>query len=125
MFFGRRSSGLALSPLERRRANFTPKAEWLNIPHWHLLCLLLSLFAVNTVSAVNSTRHISQYAHTAWRIQDGVFSGAPNAITQTTDGYVWIGTQAGLLRFDGVRFAPWTFPNGKVHGANRTPSKRS
>ena len=113
MFFGRRSSGLALSPLERRRANFTPKAEWLNIPHWHLLCLLLSLFAVSTVSAVNSTRHISQYAHTAWRIQDGVFSGAPNAITQTTDGYVWIGTQAGLLRFDGVRFAPWTFPNGK------------
>jgi hypothetical protein len=34
----------------------------------------------------------SQCAHTAWRIQDGVFSGAPNAITQTTDGYLWIGT---------------------------------
>ena len=113
MFFGRRSSGLALSLLERRRANFAPKAERLNIPHWHLLCLLLFLFAVSTVSAVNPTRHISQYAHTAWRIQDGVFSGAPNAITQTTDGYIWIGTQAGLLRFDGVRFAPWTFPNGK------------
>jgi len=104
---------LALSLLERRRANFAPKAERLNIPHWHLLCLLLFLFAVSTVSAVNPTRHISQYAHTAWRIQDGVFSGAPNAITQTTDGYIWIGTQAGLLRFDGVRFAPWTFPNGK------------
>jgi signal transduction histidine kinase/ligand-binding sensor domain-containing protein len=85
----------------------------LNIPHWHLLCLLFFLFAVSSVSAVNPTRHISQYAHTAWRIQDGVFSGAPNAITQTTDGYIWIGTQAGLLRFDGVRFAPWTFPNGK------------
>ena len=113
MFFGRRSSGLALNPLERRRANFAPKAERLNIPHWYLLCLLLFLFAVSTVSAVNPTRHISQYAHTAWRIQDGVFSGAPNAITQTTDGYIWIGTQAGLLRFDGVRFAPWTFPNGK------------
>jgi len=29
------------------------------------------------------------------------------------DGYLWIGTQAGLLRFDGVRFVPWTPPDGK------------
>jgi len=113
MFFGRRSSGLALSPLERRRANSACKAERLNIPHWYSLSLLLFLFAVSTVSAVNPTRLISQYAHTAWRIQDGVFSGAPNAITQTRDGYLWIGTQAGLLRFDGFRFVPWTFPDGK------------
>jgi ligand-binding sensor domain-containing protein len=63
--------------------------------------------------AVDPTRHISQYAHTAWRIQDGVFSGTPNAISQTTDGYLWIGTQAGLVRFDGVRFVPWIPPDGK------------
>jgi len=42
-----------------------------------------------------------------WRLQDGVFSGGPLAIAQTTDGYLWIGTQHGLLRFDGVRFVPW------------------
>jgi ligand-binding sensor domain-containing protein len=85
----------------------------LNIPPRHFLCILLFLFAVNSVWAVDPTRHISQYAHTAWRIQDGVFSGAPNAISQTTDGYLWIGTQAGLVRFDGVRFVPWTPPDGK------------
>jgi ligand-binding sensor domain-containing protein len=82
-------------------------------PRWHFLWLSLFLFAVNSAWAVDPTRHISQYAHTAWRIQDGVFSGAPNAISQTTDGYMWIGTQAGLVRFDGVRFVPWTPPDGK------------
>jgi streptogramin lyase len=56
---------------------------------------------------------MTQYAHMAWRIQDGFFNGVPTAIAQTTDGYLWIGTQAGLLRFDGVRFVPWKPTNGK------------
>ena len=49
--------------------------------------------------ALNPDRRISQYSHSAWRTQDGFFNGAPNAITQTADGYLWIGTQAGLMRF--------------------------
>ena len=102
-----------MSPLEKRRADSAPKAERSNIPRGHFLSLLLFLFAVSSVWAVDPSRHITQYAHTAWRIQDGVFSGAPNTITQTADGYLWIGTQAGLLRFDGVRFVPWTSPDGK------------
>jgi len=50
---------------------------------------------------------ISQYGHRIWRIQDGYLPGPPEDITQTKDGYLWIGTDLGLLRFDGVRFAPW------------------
>jgi PAS domain S-box-containing protein len=57
--------------------------------------------------ALDPDLRISQYAHTARRLRDGTFPGTPTAITQTTDGYVWIGTLAGLLRFDGVRFVPW------------------
>ena len=53
------------------------------------------------------TGRISQYAHSAWRMQDGPFGSAPNTITQTTDGYVWIGTMSGISRFDGVRFVSW------------------
>jgi len=63
--------------------------------------------------ALDPDRRISQYAHTAWRVRDGAFAGAPSAITQTNDGYVWIGTLAGLLRFDGVRFVPFAPPIGK------------
>jgi len=76
------------------------------------LCVLLLALAASPLRAVDPNRHISQYAHTAWRIQDGVFRGAPFAITQTSDGYIWIGTVSGLVRFDGVRFVPWVSTDG-------------
>src|ERR1700756_5177041 len=77
------------------------------------LILFCCVLACPCAHAVDPDRRISQYAHTAWRVRDGVFSGTPSAITQTTDGYVWIGTMGGLLRFDGVRFVRWTPPAGK------------
>jgi len=75
---------------------------------------LLFFYLSTSLWAVDPGRHISQYAHKAWRIQDGVFSGAPSAITQTADGYLWIGTQNGLFRFDGVRFVPFFPANGQL-----------
>jgi ligand-binding sensor domain-containing protein len=72
---------------------------------------LIGLITSN-VQALDPTRAISQYAHTAWRNRDGYFASAPSAITQTEDGYIWVGTAAGLLRFDGVRFTAWTAPKG-------------
>ena len=75
---------------------------------------LAALVLITTpVTALDPSRQISQYAHTAWRIEDGAFSGTPNAIAQSTDGYLWIGTDAGLMRFDGVRFVPWVPPDGR------------
>ncbi|MGA9861144.1 MAG: two-component regulator propeller domain-containing protein [Terriglobales bacterium] len=87
--------------------------------------LLVWSFAVSCTApagALDPNRQISQYAHTAWRIQDGFFSGTPQAITQTKDGYLWIGTEAGLVRFDGVRFVPWTAPEGKQLPSTRIHS---
>jgi len=62
---------------------------------------------------LDSSRKISQYGHNMWRIQDGYLPATPEAIAQTSDGYLWIGTDAGLVRFDGVRFVPWTSPKGE------------
>jgi ligand-binding sensor domain-containing protein len=73
-----------------------------------LICLILP-----SARALDPTRAISQYAHTAWRLQDGYLSGIPNSIVQTSDGYLWIGTWGALFRFDGVRFVPWTAPKGQ------------
>ena len=65
-------------------------------------------------AALDPTSHISQYGHTVWRVRDGYFGGAaPVAITQTTDGYIWVGTAAGLYRFDGVSFVRWSSPFGE------------
>ena len=76
------------------------------------LSLLLLCFGTS-VWAVDPSQRITQYAHTAWRIQDGIFSGEPTAIAQTTNGYLWIGTPNGLMRFDGVRFSPWVSVDGQ------------
>jgi signal transduction histidine kinase/ligand-binding sensor domain-containing protein len=66
------------------------------------------------VSAAPYVQRLTQYGHSAWHVQDGLF-GSPNGITQTKDGYLWIGTDAGLVRFDGVRFVPWNdFPDGSI-----------
>ena len=77
--------------------------------------LVLALVWLNPISAwaVDPSRYLSQYAHTAWRIQDGFFTGSPTAVVQTQDGYLWIGTLTGLLRFDGVRFIRWTAAKGE------------
>jgi signal transduction histidine kinase/ligand-binding sensor domain-containing protein len=90
-----------------------------------LLCFPLLLSTVELVHAVDPTRHISQYGHTAWRMQDGVFNSTPNVITQTPDGYLWIGTQAGLVRFDGARFVPGTTPAGQPLPDAKITSLRS
>jgi len=70
-------------------------------------------FVLGPAWGVNPDSRISQYGHTAWRIQDGVFNGSPIVITQTADGYLWIGTNIGLVRFDGVRFTTWNPPAGR------------
>jgi ligand-binding sensor domain-containing protein len=80
-----------------------------------ILALLAILFvpSADRTFALDQTSHVSQYGHSVWRIQDGAFRGAPNAIVQTKDGYLWIGTDGGLVRFDGVRFVPWSPPPGE------------
>ena len=60
--------------------------------------------------ALNPSLDISQYAHTSWRIRDGFAKGQITAIAQTPDGYLWLGTEFGLIRFDGVRNVPWRPP---------------
>ena len=41
-----------------------------------------------------------------WRVADGLPSDSVTAIIQTRDGFIWIGTDAGLVRFDGDKFSP-------------------
>jgi signal transduction histidine kinase/ligand-binding sensor domain-containing protein len=76
-----------------------------------LVCVMLTWCP--RAFALNPTLDVSQYAHTAWRIREGFTKGAINAIAQTADGYLWLGTEVGLLRFDGVRNVPWQPPAGE------------
>jgi signal transduction histidine kinase/ligand-binding sensor domain-containing protein len=68
--------------------------------------------------ALDPSLDINQYAHTAWRVRDGFAKGFIYAIAQTPDGYLWLGTEFGLLRFDGVRAVAWTPPGGQLPSNN-------
>ena len=62
---------------------------------------------------LNPSLDISQYAHTSWTVRDGYSLGAVFAMAQTPDGYLWLGSEFGLFRFDGVRFMRWQPPAGQ------------
>ena len=80
--------------------------------------LVLALSEAISGKALDDGLTVSQFAHTEWLLQDGYFSGRPNVITQTRDGYLWIGTRSGLMRFDGARFFPWKSPDGGTLPSN-------
>src|SRR6266852_9806654 len=66
--------------------------------------------------AADLARSITQFTHTAWSAKDGI-PGPVRAIAQTRDGYLWLGTDAGLYRFDGLRFTPYEIDTAPPHGA--------
>jgi signal transduction histidine kinase/ligand-binding sensor domain-containing protein len=47
---------------------------------------------------------MSQYLHDKWGVERGFLGGVVYAISQSADGYLWIGTERGLVRFDGFNF---------------------
>jgi signal transduction histidine kinase/ligand-binding sensor domain-containing protein len=63
--------------------------------------------------ALDPSLDISQYAHASWKIRDGFSKGIITSFAQTPDGYLWLGTELGLLRFDGVRSVAWQPPPGE------------
>jgi ligand-binding sensor domain-containing protein/signal transduction histidine kinase len=66
-----------------------------------LLCVLLSF----TASALDPSRNVFQYNCQTWTRQNGLPANGVTAITQTRDGYLWLGTGVGLVRFDGSEFS--------------------
>jgi signal transduction histidine kinase/ligand-binding sensor domain-containing protein len=87
-------------------------------PHRTILCAVLcilfaNVFLARSTFAVDSLGRLSQYGHSAWRVQDGIFGGAPSSVVQTKDGFLWIGTRSGLYRFDGAQFTPFMSPSGE------------
>jgi ligand-binding sensor domain-containing protein/signal transduction histidine kinase len=77
-----------------------------------LVCFVV-LVGSRQAAALDPSIRLTQYAHRTWTVRDGYFSGAVQAIAQTADGYLWIGSFAGLSRFDGVRFVSFEQATGK------------
>jgi signal transduction histidine kinase/ligand-binding sensor domain-containing protein len=83
-----------------------------------LLCFVCAAGA----NALDPSRSLSQYVHKSWNADNGFLGGTVYAICQSQDGYLWFGTERGLVRFDGVDFSliqrpvPNFGPIGAVRG---------
>jgi signal transduction histidine kinase/ligand-binding sensor domain-containing protein len=83
------------------------------------ITLGIALVVCPRAFASGSPLDVSQYAHMSWRVRDGFVTGIISSIAQTPDGYLWLGTEFGLVRFDGVQPKPWPLPAGQRLPANR------
>src|SRR5262245_27049501 len=88
-----------LDTLERARA-----------PRPAAIALAILLAACPCAFALDPALDVSQYAHTSWKIREGFTKGVITSMAQTPDGYLWLGTEFGLVRFDGVRTLSWQPP---------------
>lgn len=78
-----------------------------------------AIFFFITVSAwaLDPSRHLFQYNWRNWTRQNGLPVNGINALAQTSDGYLWLGTAEGLIRFDGVEFETMEFGRSIKSGA--------
>ncbi len=79
------------------------------IPAKVKIFFILSILLSITLFSLDPTKHLSQYLTDKWDIQDGLLSNTILSIAQTKDGYLWIATAKGLLRYDGIKFQKMDF----------------
>ncbi|WP_374604890.1 two-component regulator propeller domain-containing protein [Arenimonas sp.] len=101
----------------------TLRTAWL----WTLLVLA---GAPGAVKALDPDKSFHHYVRNSWSIEEGLPQISAMAIAQDRTGYLWVGTQAGLARFDGVRFRafnPETTPGLRgiwIHDLHVDPANR-
>ena len=83
-----------------------------------LIAFICCTFLVSAAYALDPNLAMSQYVREHWGPEQGFPRGPVYAISQTADGYLWIGTEAGLFRFDGFTFRPVKDDLGMLKIAN-------
>ena len=88
----------------------TALLKHLPLRRWFLPGLVILLFGPR-LFALDPSKTLFQYNIQTWNRQNGLPFNRISAITQTTNGYLWMGTQNGLVCFDGVDFTRTAIPN--------------
>jgi ligand-binding sensor domain-containing protein/signal transduction histidine kinase len=86
------------------------------------IVLLVSPISSGVLLALSPEKAITQYSQSIWQTEQGLPENSVQAILQTSDGYIWLGTEEGLVRFDGVRFTVFDKQNTKAIKHNNISS---
>lgn len=88
---------------------------------WFLVCFIF-LLAFSSFSYaqsfLSSSKKITQYSQNTWQKRDGLPQNSITSITQSDDGYLWIGTHNGLVKFDGREFKVFSAPTDSKNNTN-------
>src|SRR5262245_42328592 len=74
------------------------------------LCVAGFLAAAGA-AALDPAKSIAQYSLDSWTSREGLPQNSVQTILQTRDGFLWLGTEEGLVRFDGVHFLDYSTRN--------------
>lgn len=74
--------------------------------------IILWLLSGAGIFALDPKADLTRYGHQSWQTDSGLPQDSVHAILQTSDGYLWLGTERGLARFDGVSFTTYDKRNG-------------
>jgi len=83
-----------------------------------LLILLFLLTVPSLVTALSPNRRLDQYVKELWQSENGLPQNSVQTVLQTSDRYIWIGTQEGLVRFDGNSFKTFNMHNTPLLKSN-------
>jgi diguanylate cyclase (GGDEF)-like protein len=87
-------------------------------PRASALAALISVVAATSSFAIDASKPIDRHMIDVWQNETGLPQNSVLAILQTRDGYLWLGTQEGLARFDGVRFTVFDRTNTPAFESN-------
>ncbi len=80
------------------------------VQRWCML-LLFGAVAIAPLYGLDPHRSLKEYAHQTWQTDNGLPENTVHSILQTRDGHLWLGTEGGLVRFDGIDFVTFNTDN--------------
>ena len=108
----------ANTELSGKRRRTLPRGCWIAVG-------ALSIGGVVTGSALEPTTPLAEYGRQSWVMENGLPQNSVHALVQTRDGFLWLGTEAGLVRFDGIAFTVFDhspeLPSGDIRSLLETP----
>jgi signal transduction histidine kinase/ligand-binding sensor domain-containing protein len=78
--------------------------------HSRLTVWIVAACCIQAAWALDPHKTLTQYSRHVWGLQNGLPQDTVKSITQTPDGYLWLGTDEGLARFDGFEFTVFSRP---------------
>ena len=71
---------------------------------YRVIALVFCLACLDRALALDPHKNLHQYGHHSWQTDNGLPQNTVHAVLQTRDGYIWLATEGGLVRFDSTQF---------------------